>query len=253
MLARVRAVPFDEYQAWYDRQAADIVRRAKAAATAAQADPGRRNASRRAGGIRVGKTALPPRHGHHLRAPHDRDDRGPREGAAADHRARGAARAEGLDVVDHDDRSQEDRDHVPVHDPRLLLPRRGRGAAAAHPAGVAGEHVPLPREVQPALHDARHDDDLPGHRAGLGRIRELRGAADDRRARRRLPAHQRLVVLDVPVRRDRALRVDVLHPARGRVVLLCAALAEGVLAQRRSGRVDLHGPPHRVSRRCSAR
>ncbi len=24
MLARVRAVPFDEYQAWYDRQAADI-------------------------------------------------------------------------------------------------------------------------------------------------------------------------------------------------------------------------------------
>ena len=111
--------------------------------------------------------------------------------------------------------------------------------------GVAGEHVPLAREVQPALHDARDDDDLPGRRAGLGRVRELPRAADDRRARRRLPAHQRLVVLDVPVRRHRALRVDVLHPARGRLVLLRAALAEGVLAQRRPGRVDLHGPPHR--------
>ena len=32
MLARVRAVPFDEYQAWYDRQAADIAAARKAAA-----------------------------------------------------------------------------------------------------------------------------------------------------------------------------------------------------------------------------
>ena len=35
--------------------------------------------------------------------------------------------------------------------------------------GVAGQHLPDAGEVQPALHDARHDDDLPGRRAGVGR------------------------------------------------------------------------------------
>ena len=42
------------------------------------------------------------------------------------------------------------------------------------------------------------------------------------------------------------------HAARGRLVLLRAALVQGVLALRRPGRVDLHGPPHRPVRRCSA-
>ena len=53
-------------------------------------------------------------------------------------------------------------------------------------------------------------------------------SSDDRRARRRLPAPERLVVLDVPVRRPRALHVDVLLAAGGRLVLLRAALAEAV-------------------------
>ena len=91
--------------------------------------------------------------------------------------------------------------------------------------GDAGQHVPDAREVQPDLHHARDDDDLPGRRAGVGGLRELPAAADDRRARRRLPAPERVVVLDVPVRRPRALRVGVLHAARGRLVLLRAAVA----------------------------
>ena len=81
--------------------------------------------------------------------------------------------------------------------------------------GTPGQHVPDAREVQPDLHHARDDDGLPRRRAGVGRLRELPRAADDRRARRRLPAPQRVVVLDVPVRRHRALRVGVLHAARG--------------------------------------
>ena len=148
--------------------------------------------------------------------------------------------------MDHDDRPQEDRDPLPLHDAGLLPARRRRGAAAADPARRAGQHVPDAGEVQPDLHHARDDDDLPRRRAGVGRLRELPAAADDRRARRRLPAHQRLVVLDVPVRRHRALRVGVLHAAGGRLVLLRAAVVEGVLAVRRPGRVDLHGPPHRL-------
>ena len=32
------------------------------------------------------------------------------------------------------------------------------------------------RRLQPALHDARHDDDLPGRRPDLRRLRELHGS-----------------------------------------------------------------------------
>ena len=111
--------------------------------------------------------------------------------------------------------------------------------------GVAGEHLPDAREVQRDPHHARDDDDLPGRRPGVGGLRELLPAADDRRPRRRVPAPERVVVLDVPVRRHRAVRVDVLHAAGGRLVLLRAAVAEGVHAVQRPGGVDLHGPPHR--------
>ena len=87
----------------------------------------------------------------------------------------------------------------------------------------------------------------------LGRLRELPAAADDRRARRRLPAPERVVVLDVPVRRPRALRVAVLHAAGGRLVLLRAALDEASTrraAARTRGSTWSTSP---ASRRCSAR
>ena len=163
---------------------------------------------------------------------HRDDDRAPRAWRGPQiiaHEAR--PERTGLDVVDHHDRPQEDRDHVPLHGPRLLPAGRRRGAADADPARRAGQHVPDAREVQPDLHDARDDDDLPGRRPGVGGLRELPAAADDRRARRRLPAPERVVVLDVPVRRHRALRVGLLHAARGRLVLLRAALVQGVLAR----------------------
>src|SRR4051812_13649850 len=58
-------------------------------------------------------------------------------------------------------RPQEDRDHVHGHRLRVLPRGRGRGAAHPHPARRARQHLPDPREVQPDVHDARDDDDLP--------------------------------------------------------------------------------------------
>ena len=149
--------------------------------------------------------------------------------APADHRPTRRARSRRLDLVDHHDRSQEDRDHVPRHGAGVLRAGRGRGAADAHAAGDPGQHAAHAGAVQPDPHHARHDDDLPGRRAGVGGLRELPAAADDRGARRRLPAPERVVVLDVPVRRPRAVRVDVLLAARGRLVLLRAAQPQAVL------------------------
>ena len=231
MFARVIGLPLDEYKAWYDGKAAadqDARRRRRQAARRAQQAAVE---TQTVGGARVAATDRRPRR-----------PRAPRPQIIAHEVERRRPR---LDVVAHDDRSQEDRDHVPLHGPRLLRARRRRGAADADPARRAGQHVPDAREVQPDPHDARDDDDLPGRRAGLGGLRELPGAADDRRARRRLPAPERVVVLDVPVRRPGAVRVDVLHAAGGRLVLLRAAVAEAVLAHQRPGGVDLHGPPHR--------
>ena len=55
------------------------------------------------------------------------------------------------------------------------------------------------------LHDARHDDDLPGRHAAAARLfRQFSDPAADRRARRRVPAAQCAELLDFPVRRDLA-------------------------------------------------
>ena len=66
--------------------------------------------------------------------------------------------------------------------------------------------------LQPAVHDARHDDGLPRRRADPRRLRQLPRAADDRRARHGLPAPERALVLVLPARRDRPL----LELVRGR-------------------------------------
>ena len=44
-----------------------------------------------------------------------------------------------------------------------------RGGGDAGPACAAGEHAPRARRLQPVLHHARHDDDVPLRRAGDGR------------------------------------------------------------------------------------
>ena len=50
-------------------------------------------------------------------------------------------------------------------------------------AQLAGteRHHPVGREVQPDVHDARHDDDLPLRHADGGRVRQLPAAVADRR------------------------------------------------------------------------
>ena len=59
MLARVRAVPFDEYQAWYDQQASRHQGRSRRGRQAARGDPEAGAGGRAAVGIRVGKTSQP--------------------------------------------------------------------------------------------------------------------------------------------------------------------------------------------------
>ena len=90
----------------------------------------------------------------------------------------------------------------------------GAGAADPHAARAAGHGLHRARHLQPALHDARHDDGLPRRRPDLRRLRELPRPADDRRARHGLPAAERALVLALPLRRDRAPRASSPPTAR---------------------------------------
>ena len=79
--------------------------------------------------------------------------------------------------------------------------------------------------LQPALHHARHDDDVPVRRAGrCEAVARLPRAADGRHAQHRLPAPERLQLLDLPVRRHLPLvRLRAQHRPRRRLVRLRAA------------------------------
>ena len=92
-------------------------------------------------------------------------------------------------------RPQGDRD--PVHGHLVLLPvrRRPAGDADPRPARQAGDAVPDPRAVQRRLLRPRHGADLPVRDPGVRGARELRAAADDRRAGHGVPAPERLLVL----------------------------------------------------------
>ena len=163
----------------------------------------------------------------------------------------GAARPQGQPDLQagHHHRSQADRHHVLRRLLRLLLHRRADGAVHAHRAGPARPAVPVQRAVQPAVHHARHGDAAVLRDADRVRVRQPGAAAADRRARRGVPAAERLLVLAVPVRRDdrdrrlhhpgrrRRLRLDRLHPADRR----------HPLAGRGRRPVD-HGPGRRWSR-----
>ena len=105
MYASVVALPYDEWKAWYDRQATDLKAAEQAAAEGRKRAPG------------AGVEPRPDGFSWTSRPPH--------QGAPpADHHRRGAARADRLDVVVHHDRPQEDRDPLP-------LDRRRRSSCSA--------------------------------------------------------------------------------------------------------------------------
>ncbi len=114
-------------------------------------------------------------------------------------------------------RPQGDRD--PVHGHLVLLPVRRRPAGDADPrsAGQARDAVPDPRAVQRRVLGPRHAADLPVRDPGVRRARQLRAAADDRRAGHGVPAPERALLLAAADRR--ADDADEL-PRPGRLVRL---------------------------------
>ncbi len=155
----------------------------------------------------------------------------PTQPRSPDNRPPRRARGERLDELDHDDRSQADRDHVHGPHVRVLLPRRHRGADDPPAAGGAEQHAGHARNLQPAVHDARDDDGLPVRRADDGGPGELLPAADDRRARHGLPAPERALLLAAAGRRHRLLRLGLLAPAGSGLGELRAAGERRLLAR----------------------
>ena len=121
--------------------------------------------------------------------------------------------------------------------------------------GIARQHVPRPDHLQPALHAARHDDDLHGRRADRRRLRELPRAAHDRRPRHGVPAPQHAVV--VAARRSAAwcsTRVIFFDAADGRLdVATRRCRSSTFLPRARDRRVDPRRCTWSGSPRSSAR
>ena len=87
-------------------------------------------------------------------------------------------------------------------------------------------------DLQRAVHDARHVHDLPVHHPDPGGLRELHRAAPDRRARRRVPAHQRPVALDA---------ADGRHPAAAELLRRAVRRPPGWTSYARSPRTGRSG------------
>ena len=83
----------------------------------------------------------------------------------------------------------------------LLLHRRPDRDGACAPSSPSRARRSSTRRVQRALLDPRRVDDLRVRDPGLRRARELRPAADDRRAGHGVPAPERALVLDAADRR----------------------------------------------------
>ena len=101
----------------------------------------------------------------------------------------------------------------------------------------ANKHFIDARRLQPALHDARHDDDLPRRRPDPGRLRQLPRAADDRRPRHGVPAAERALVLALPLRRHRPAAL-VLRERRRRARRLDELPAELRLLRKATARTS---------------
>ena len=237
MYARVIGMRMADYKRWY----ADKVQAVKAART----DVAKQHKALRPSRPRP-VTAAPDedRLGSHDRTHQHRPAGAP---APADHRPRApSARPTRLDLVGHHDRSQEDRDHVPGHGAGVLRAGRRRGAADAHRSWrCRTTRCSTPERYNQIL--TMHGTTMvflvvvPVWAGFANYLLPLMIGARDVA----FPRLNALVVLDVPVRRPRAVRVDALLAARGRLVLLRAAVAQAVLGHQRPGGVDLHGPPHR--------
>src|SRR5438270_376022 len=145
--------------------------------------------------------------------------------------------------VDHDDRPQKDRRHVPRHDVLLLSHRWLARARDPHPAGDAGHGLSHRAAVQLFLHDARDDDGLPLRRPRLDRFRELHRPAAARRTGHGLPSSQRPVLLAAAGGRHRPLLRVHRRTAGHRMDDLRATLHEGVLPD--AGRGPSDPRPHR--------
>ena len=136
MYARVIGVPFDEYQAWYDREAGGHQGRPRRGApSSAQRldkqsdDPGPVGSLPRTDMAITTDTE------------HDRPRAAARRGRRSSP-TRARPEADGLDVVDHHDRSQEDRDHVPRARSLVFFLLGGVEALLMRiQLGVAGQHA----------------------------------------------------------------------------------------------------------------
>ena len=153
----------------------------------------------------------------------------------------------------HDRRSQAHRRAV-RSDGVPLLPDGGRGGAP-HPGAAGGPERwgRRPRPVQPAVHDARADDDLPGGDAAGSGVLQLPDPADDRRARRRVPQAERALLLDLPLRRDPPDQQLLPRRRPGhRLVRLRPSQREPLLRQRDELLRDRAADPRRVVARRRA-
>ena len=200
-------------------------------------------ASNRRGRPAIGHASGPRRHERHDASRAGRPPPGP-----------AAPRGRRPDRLAHHDRSQADRHplhHLGIRDVPRRRPAGGRDADRARRARPPADDR---RGLRPAVHDARHDHaaavrDADGRRPG-----ELHRPAPDRRRGHGLPARERPVVLDVPVRGAR--RPERLpgprRTGRGRVDRLRPAQRPDLGARRRRSTCGSSGWRSSASRACSA-
>ena len=121
---------------------------------------------------------------------------------------------------------QQHADRRAVHRDRADLLRAGRRARVdhAHAAGGAGQHAGQPAALQPAVHDARHRDDVSVRDSGGRSDSRLHAAQHARCARYAVSTAWRVRVLGVRVRWHRIFHDDFLRRrARWRLVHVSAA------------------------------
>ena len=124
-----------------------------------------------------------------------------------------------------DGRPQADRH--PLHRHRRDLPRRRRRRWPRHAVAARRpeQHARLAGSLQPDVLAPRHSADLLLRDAdGCRWLRQLPGAADDRRPRYGVPAPERVQLLGLPARRHvHVLQLLRRQGARWRLVRVCAA------------------------------